>query len=87
MSWTPYFHVSPKDPWPAYINMVRPKTKELRKYVPELDSCQLETTENWIPAERYHRCKKCGAFFAVMDASRDIQPRFCPNCGAKVVDE
>ena len=49
--------------------------------------CQIETTENWLPAERYHRCKECGAFFAVLDASHDIPPRYCPNCGAKVRNE
>ena len=46
--------------------------------------CEIETTENWIPAERYHRCKHCGAFFAVMNASGDIQPCVCPNCGKAV---
>ena len=46
--------------------------------------CEIETTENWLPAERYHRCKHCGAFFAVMNASGDIQPCVCPNCGMKV---
>ena len=46
--------------------------------------CEIETTENWLPAERYHRCKNCGAFFAVMDASRDIPPCVCPNCGKAV---
>ena len=50
-------------------------------------TCQIETTESWLPAERYHRCKHCGAFFAVLDASGDIPPCVCPNCGAKVVDE
>lgn len=49
--------------------------------------CQIETTENWLPAERYHRCKECGAFFAALDASHDIPPRYCPNCGRKVVSE
>jgi hypothetical protein len=46
--------------------------------------CEIETTENWLPAERYHRCKHCGAFFAVMNASWDIQPCVCPNCGREV---
>ena len=50
-------------------------------------TCQIETTENWLPAERYHRCKECGAFFAVLDASHDIPPRYCPNCSRKVMDE
>ena len=47
--------------------------------------CHVETTESWLPAERYHRCKNCGAFFAVLDASSDIPPRVCPNCGRRVV--
>lgn len=46
--------------------------------------CEVETTENWLPAEQYHRCKHCGAFFAVMDASGDIPPCVCPNCGKAV---
>lgn len=49
--------------------------------------CKVETTENWLPAERYHRCKHCGAFFAVLDASGDIPPRVCPNCGRRVIDK
>lgn len=48
-------------------------------------TCHVETTESWLPAERYHRCKNCGAFFAVLDASGDIPPRVCPNCGRRVV--
>ena len=50
-------------------------------------TCHVETTENWLPAERYHRCKYCGAFFAVLDANGDIPPRVCPNCGRKVVEQ
>jgi hypothetical protein len=41
--------------------------------------CEIETCETWLPAERYHRCKHCGAFFAVMNASGDIPPCVCPN--------
>ena len=48
-------------------------------------TCQVETTENWLPAERYHRCRHCGAFFAVLNASGDIPPHVCPNCGRRVV--
>ena len=50
-------------------------------------TCQIETTEGWIPAERYHRCKHCEAFFAVLDASGDTPPRACPNCGRRIVKE
>ena len=34
--------------------------------------CEIVTTEKWLPTERYHRCKICGAFFAI---------NACPNCG------
>ena len=36
------------------------------------------------------RCTRCGAFVkrgAVMDCTGVIPLRFCPNCGAKVVEE
>lgn len=46
--------------------------------------CEVETTEGRLPAGRYHRCRYCGAFFAVMDASGDIPPCVCPNCGKAV---
>lgn len=38
----------------------------------DVGECEIETTESWLLAERYHRCKICGAFFAV---------NACPNCG------
>ena len=56
---------------------------ELTKLL-EQRTCHIETTESWLPAERYHRCKSCGAFFAVLNASHDIPPRVCPNCGRRV---
>lgn len=49
--------------------------------------CYIETTDNWLPAMCYHRCTTCGAFFAVIDASGDIAPNCCPNCGRKVAGE
>ena len=47
-------------------------------------TCEIETTKSWLPVEQYHRCKHCGAFFAVMNASGDIPPCVCPNCGKAV---
>lgn len=83
MSWTPELYIGGMRPWPDAVRVVRSQTDESVTYVPER-TCQIETTENWLPAERYHRCKECGAFFAVLDASHDIPPRLCPNCGRKV---
>lgn len=68
----------------VFIKFMGGEEADSRVYLPHPGECEIETTESWIPAERYHRCKHCGAFFAVMDASGDIQPCVCPNCG-KVV--
>jgi len=57
---------------------------ELKAATADAGTCQIETTENWLPAERYHRCKHCGAFFAVLNASHDIPPHVCPNCGRRI---
>lgn len=52
------------------------------KYVPER-TCRDDGTDVF-------RCDECGAFVkrgAVMDCCAPIPIRYCPNCGAKVVEE
>lgn len=47
-------------------------------------TCELEP-----PISGKKRCKRCGAFVsynAVWDCFGIISARFCPNCGAKVID-
>lgn len=47
-------------------------------------TCELEP-----PSCGARRCKRCGAFVsvdAVFDCCGVIPTRFCPNCGAKVVE-
>ena len=48
-------------------------------------TCELEPMPAYVPSHRFirWRCKKCGAVcFAPLNATR---PRYCLNCGARVV--
>lgn len=84
MSWTPYFNVSQKNPWPAYVSMVRPKTKEVRKYVPE-STCTVETT-HWYDDPLPKRSHYIELSCHTLDSwNEDEPPLFCPYCGKKVV--
>lgn len=68
----------------VFIKYMGGKEADSRVYLPHPGTCEIETCERWFPAGCYHRCKNCGAFFAVMDASSDILPYVCPNCGKAV---
>lgn len=53
-------------------------------YVPER-TCRMEYNEQWSHDEYYptecYNCSECGHM------TFDGVPTFCPNCGAKVVDD
>ena len=53
-------------------------------YVPER-TCRMEYNEEWSGDEYYptecYNCSECGHM------TFDGVPTFCPNCGAKVVDD
>lgn len=49
-------------------------------------TCQMKS----VQASSYRACSRCGAFVrkdAVTDCIEVIPVRFCPNCGAEVVEE
>lgn len=49
-------------------------------------TCQMKS----VQASSYRACSRCGAFVrkdAVTDCTEAIPVRFCPNCGAEVVEE
>lgn len=51
----------------------------------DLPTCQMKS----IPESDYRVCSRCGAFVrrdAATDCTEAIHVRFCPNCGARVVD-
>ena len=68
----------------VFVKYMGGKEADSRVYLPHPGTCEIKTCECWFPAGMYHRCKNCGAFFAVMDASSDIPPCVCPNCGKAV---
>lgn len=50
-------------------------------------TCEAEPMDDYVPSHAFSRwrCKSCGA---VSVAPRTFgMPRFCPHCGARVVDE
>ena len=93
MSWQPYFHIAAKRPWPDAVRMVRPNTKEIRRYVPER-TCQGHTDQEYFDCHLVtFNCMACGwegvvdSGFVDYSSKESDMPNFCPSCGAKVIDE
>lgn len=82
MSWTPDLYIGELRPWPDAVQVVRGNTDETRLYVPE-KACQYEEKDGWFV------CSNCGRSTWAFKGKGDplSPPRFCPDCGAKVVDE
>lgn len=94
MSWSPELFIGDLRPWPDTVHVVRGKTDEMQRYVPERNvperTCHdLRVFDSWD----MFTCSSCKALIlrnAVhfnIDGFTDNSIRFCPNCGAKVVDE
>lgn len=82
MSWTTDLYIGELRPWPDVVH-VRRGWKELRRYVPER-MCHLEPWE--VEQDTgFYDCMKCGCGY-VADIADWNEWRFCPNCGAKMVD-
>ena len=71
-------HFCDKDIWPEYVEVKIPSESEVRTYVPER-TCRMETEES---CQNWNSCSECHA-----DYYTDQPINYCPNCGAKVVDE
>lgn len=74
------------DEWPEYVEVSHEGVREAsRRYVPERTCCiaeEVDEVETELgPIEvRTYLCGECHGRMAPDDA-------YCPNCGAKVVDE
>ena len=52
-------------------------------------TCKWELEHSGTPYDKW-RCSKCGYLFVEPRCDQgytDLEPNYCPNCGAKVVDE
>ena len=88
MSWTPDLIIGELRPWPDSVRVVRGDTDEAKRYVPER-ACRFITVIDQDPSRRHRgnicECSECGHRYA-RGFIVDEHLKFCPECGAKVVD-
>ena len=85
MSWSPELFIGELRPWPDTVHVVRGKTDETRLYVPER-TCRYEFVANIVRCgislnSCGLKCSECGRDQIYMEA-----PKYCPECGCKVVE-
>lgn len=83
-----------REPYPRFTNLVDAfgltapvPIHELRYHLADLIEPEERTCRD--DGTGAFRCTRCGAFArrdAVMDCTGQIPLRYCPNCGARVVD-
>ena len=65
----------------AHVRMLQQQIDGLRRYL-HLPSAEPEQkTGHWIDTDNYYqrwKCSECGCH------TRDAEPNYCPNCGAKM---
>ena len=88
-----------RDEWPEYVTVSHDGMREPgRRYVPER-TCRVADREHgisWTQTLVTRMCSECGHEFGC-EQRRDLPvptvldkvnvPNYCPNCGARVVDE
>lgn len=90
MSWSPDLYIGELRPWPDTVHVVRGKTEETRRYVPERTCRDVADTPQYGYKTRFE-CSECGYEYSAVggfgcDYGDEPDFRFCPNCGAKRVD-
>lgn len=78
MSWSPELQIGEMRPWPDSVRVVRDKTGESRRYLPER-TCEAEYSDCGDGTGALY-CSECGGYM-------DENDRYCPHCGAKVVEQ
>ena len=80
MSWSPDLFIGELRPWPDTVHVVRGRTDETRRYVPERTCREVKIRHHW------RGCSECGYIWDYMyGIGKGVGPRFCPMCGARVV--
>lgn len=75
----------PKDEWPEHVNVMHEGARDNLKYVPER-TCTNSYDGGCTVA---FKCSNCGDsfFFPKKGDRKHVKPKFCPECGAKVIKE
>lgn len=93
MSWSPELPIGEFRPWPDTVHVVRGRTGETLRYVPER-TCYDEGGTDYHGEQLFH-CSECGCLLSLynLDGTNTLctsliydYPRYCPECGRKVVD-
>jgi len=74
MSWTPDLAIGDMRRWPTAVRVVRGRTGETRRYVPETSATRIIRTRGAIGR---CNCSACGWRI-------DPYDRFCRRCGARL---
>lgn len=77
MSWSPDLFIGELRPWPDTVHVVRGKTDEARRYVPERTAKRVRVTVDEMRCIGHDECSGCGATVGMGD-------RFCRMCGARL---
>ena len=94
MSWSPELFIGELRPWPDTVHVVRGRTGETRRYVPER-TCRITGWDPLDDADGYddrlyylscgHTAVVCLGPMGTMDTLDEFVE--CPECHARVVDE
>ena len=89
-------HVEPKK-LPERIDVTLPdergrevRSARVRRYVAERTCCAIisdNLNESEGMGDAWANCSECGELLYVLTDINSKPPRFCPSCGAKVMDE
>ena len=77
MSWSPEVFIGEFRPWPDSVHVVRGRTGETVRYMPE------QTCANKAKYYRDFECSECADYWPEYEPNTF---HYCPNCGAKVVE-
>ena len=68
--------------WPEYVKVKIPSESEVRTYIPERTCHEVLVNKHW------RGCSECAYKWEFMyGIGKCERPNYCPDCGAKVVDE
>ena len=87
MSWSTEVFIGELRPWPDTVHVIRGKTDEMRRYVPER-TCEYVIEDNMNESEGmgdvWFRCTNCETCYDYYADDWLLKMPNCPKCGATV---